>query len=88
MPDMRWIRNLHLRTKLILMSAITVGLALVLACAGFLLNDLRLLQDSKLRQLRMQAELLSFNSCVPSRRSNLRDCTTPRTAELPRTPRP
>lgn len=64
MPVMRWIRNLNLRTKLILMSAITVGLALVLACAGFLLNDLRLLQDSKLRQLRMQAELLSFNSSV------------------------
>jgi signal transduction histidine kinase/DNA-binding NarL/FixJ family response regulator len=61
---MRWIRNLHLRTKLILLSTVTVGLALVLACAGFLMNDLRLLQDSKLRQLRMQAELLSFNSSV------------------------
>lgn len=59
-----WIRNLHLRTKLILLSAITVGLALVMACAGFLLNDLRLLRDSKLRQLKMQAELLSFSSSV------------------------
>lgn len=61
---MRWIRNLHVRTKLILLSAVTVGLALVLACAGFLLNDLRLLRDSKMRQLRMQAELLSFSSSV------------------------
>lgn len=61
---MSWIRHLHLRSKLILQSTITVGLALVLACAGFLLNDLRLLRDSKLNQLRMQAELLSFNSSV------------------------
>ena len=58
------IRNLHLRTKLILVSTITVGLALTLACTGFLLNDLRLLRDSKTRQLKMQAELLSFNSGV------------------------
>ncbi|HEY4262578.1 MAG TPA: histidine kinase dimerization/phospho-acceptor domain-containing protein, partial [Schlesneria sp.] len=64
MPAAGWIRNLHLRTKLILLSAITVGLALVLACAGFLLNDLRLLRDSKLRHLKMQAELLSFSSSV------------------------
>lgn len=61
---MHWIRNLHLRSKLILVSTTTVGLALVLACAGFLMNDLRLLRDSKLRQLKMQAELLSFNSSV------------------------
>lgn len=64
MPAVGWIRNLHLRTKLILLSAITVGLALVMACAGFLLNDLRLLRDSKLRHLKMQAELLSFSSSV------------------------
>jgi signal transduction histidine kinase/DNA-binding response OmpR family regulator len=64
MPAAGWIRNLHLRTKLILLSAITVGLALVLACAGFLLNDLRLLRDSKLRQLKMQAELLKLSSSV------------------------
>lgn len=61
---MRWIRNLHLRSKLILLSAITVGLALTLACAGFLLNDLQLLRDSKLRLLQMQARSLSFNSSV------------------------
>ncbi len=61
---MRWIRNLQLRSKLMLMSTVTVGLALVLACAGFLMNDLRLLRDSRLRQLTMQAELLSFNSSV------------------------
>ena len=61
---MRWIRNLHLRSKLILLSAITVGLALILACAGFLLNDLQLLRDSKLRQLRMQAASLSATSLV------------------------
>jgi len=61
---MLWIRNLHLRSKLILLSAVTVGLALSLACAGFLLNDLRLLRDSKIRQLTMQAELLSYNSSV------------------------
>ncbi|MBS0203037.1 MAG: HAMP domain-containing protein [Planctomycetes bacterium] len=61
---MHWIRNLHLRSKLILVSTTTVGLALVLACAGFLMNDLRLLRDSKVRQLKMQAELLSFNSSV------------------------
>lgn len=64
MSVVSWIRNLHLRTKLILLSAITVGLALVMACAGFLLNDLRLLRDSKLRHLKMQAELLSFSSSV------------------------
>ncbi len=61
---MRWIRNLHLRSKLILMSTVTVGLALVLACAGFLMNDMRLLRDSRLRQLKMHAELLSHNSSV------------------------
>jgi signal transduction histidine kinase/DNA-binding response OmpR family regulator len=59
-----WFRRLHLRSKLILLCAITVGLALVLACAGFLLNDVRLLRDSKLQQLRMQASLLSYSSSV------------------------
>jgi len=61
---MSWFRDLHLRSKLVLMLAATVALALVLACAGFLLHDLQLLRDSKLRQLRMQAELLAFNSSV------------------------
>ena len=61
---MRWRRDLHLKSKLILLAAASGAIALVLACAGFILNDFRLLRETKHGQLRTQAELLGFNSAV------------------------
>ena len=61
---MHWRRDLHLKSKLILLAAVSVAIALVLACAGFVLNDFRLLRETKHGQLRTQAELLGFSSEV------------------------
>jgi two-component system, sensor histidine kinase len=61
---MKFLRPQSIKNKLILLSAVSGAMALVLGCAGFLLNDLRLLRDSRLRQLITQAELLGFNSSV------------------------
>src|SRR4051812_14143305 len=36
--------------------------ALLLACLGFMSNDVRLIHDGKIRQIAAQAELLGFNS--------------------------
>ena len=58
---MRWRRDLHLKSKLILLAAASGAIALVLACAGFVLNDFRLLRETKHGQLRTQAELLGLN---------------------------
>ncbi len=61
---MRWRRELHLKSKLILLAAASGAIALALACAGFVLNDFRLLREAKRGELRTQAELLGFNSEV------------------------
>ena len=61
---MRWRRDLHLKSKLILLAAVSGAIALVLACAGFVINDFRLLRETKHGQLRTQAELLGFHSEV------------------------
>ena len=58
---MWWRRDLHLKSKLILLAAASGAIALLLACAGFVLNDFRLLRETKHGQLRTQAELLGFN---------------------------
>ncbi len=61
---MRWRRELHLKSKLILLAAASGAIALALACAGFVLNDFRLLREAKFGELRTQTELLGFNSEV------------------------
>jgi len=61
---MWWRRDLHLKSKLILLAAASGAIALVLACAGFVLNDFRLLRETKHGQLRTQAELFGLNSEV------------------------
>jgi signal transduction histidine kinase/DNA-binding NarL/FixJ family response regulator len=61
---MRWRRVLHLKSKLILLAAASGAIALVLACAGFVFNDFRLLRETKQGQLRTQAALVGFHSEV------------------------
>jgi signal transduction histidine kinase/CheY-like chemotaxis protein/HPt (histidine-containing phosphotransfer) domain-containing protein len=58
---MKPLRDVSIRSKLILLAATSVCVALLLACAGFMLNDVRALRRSKLEQLESQARMLAFN---------------------------
>src|SRR5260221_2748969 len=51
-----------LRSRLILLGSLSVTIALITACLGFLWTDLRSLHDAKRRQLQAQAEIVGFNS--------------------------
>jgi signal transduction histidine kinase/HPt (histidine-containing phosphotransfer) domain-containing protein/ActR/RegA family two-component response regulator len=58
---MRWIQNLDLKNKLVLLSAVSGAMAVFMACAGFVWHDVRLLRSAQIQQLRTQAEMLAFN---------------------------
>ena len=55
-------RNLSIRAKLVWLATLACGVAVVLCCIGFVLNDLKTLRAAKTRQIRAQAEMLAFNS--------------------------
>ncbi len=59
---MRCLQNLELKKKLVLLAAVSGTMALLMACAGFVWHDLRLLRTAQLEDLRNKAEILAFKS--------------------------
>ncbi len=55
------LRRRSIKTKLIVLASASSAAAVLLACLGFVFNDIRLLRDAKRRQLRTQAQSLAFN---------------------------
>jgi two-component system, sensor histidine kinase len=55
-------RNLSIKTKMLLLAAASVGVALLLSCAGFTFNEVRTMRGFKLDELRTQGRTLAFNS--------------------------
>jgi two-component system sensor histidine kinase/response regulator len=53
-----------LQTRLILLGTLSVTIALVTACAGFIWMGLRTLHEAKRRQLQTEAEIVGFNSAA------------------------
>jgi signal transduction histidine kinase/AmiR/NasT family two-component response regulator len=51
-----------LRLKLVILAAISAGVAVLLACLSFIRNDLQLMRHAKVRQLDAQADLLGLAS--------------------------
>src|SRR6185436_7942433 len=51
-----------IRAKLMILATASGCVALLLACLGFMSNDVRVMHEAKLRQLAAQTELLSFSS--------------------------
>ena len=62
---MRWIQNLDLKNKLVLLAAVSGTMALLMACSVFVWHDLRLLRSVQVEELRTQAEMLAMRS-VPA----------------------
>ena len=61
---MRWTRKLSIKTKLILLSAVSAVMALVLACAGLSWNEVRTLREMKRKEIETHARMLAFNSAA------------------------
>ena len=59
---MRFLDNLSITKKLILLSAVSSGAALLFCSAGFVYEDIAALQRAEIRHLRTQAAMLAFNS--------------------------
>ncbi len=59
---MRLLRNLSIRSKMLLLAVTSAGVALVLAAIAVSFNDMQILRHSKIEQLESQARMLSFNS--------------------------
>ena len=54
----RW----SIKTKLIVLSVVAVGVALVMACTGVMLNEVRTMLAMKSAALAAQTRMLAFNS--------------------------
>ncbi|MEX2026685.1 MAG: response regulator, partial [Pirellulaceae bacterium] len=59
---MSWFPHRSLRLKLVLLAAISAGVAVFLACISFISNDLALMRHAKRRQLEAQADMLGLAS--------------------------
>ena len=59
---LRLLPQRSIRAKLMILATASGCVALLLACLGFMSNDVRLIHEGKLRQIAAQAELLGFNS--------------------------
>ncbi len=59
---MRAIRHWSLKTKLIMLSVVAVGVALAVSCVGVIFNEVRAMRAMKMEALRAQAQMLAFNS--------------------------
>lgn len=57
---MRWIQNLDLKNKLVLLASISGTMALIMSCAGFIWHDLRLLRSVQIEELHTKAEMLAL----------------------------
>ena len=60
---MTWIPHRSLRLKLVLLAAISAGVAVLVACLSFIRNDLALMRYAKRCQLEAQGDMLSL-ACV------------------------
>ena len=61
---MRWIQNLDLKNKLVLLATVSGTMALIMACAGFVWHDQRLLRSAQIEKLRSKAEMLALSSTL------------------------
>ena len=59
---MHRIQNLDLKNKLVLLAAVSGAMAVLMACAGFVWHDIRLLRSAQIEQLRTQAKMLAIHS--------------------------
>ncbi len=59
---MNQLRNLSIRTKLILLSGAAVCFALLVSSSGIILNDVRMIRSMTRDQLEVQARMIAFNS--------------------------
>ena len=59
---MRFIRHWSIKTKLIMLSVVAVGVALAMACVGVMLNEVRTTRELKSEALSAQTKMLAFNS--------------------------
>ena len=59
---MHLLNNLSITKKLILLSAVSSGAALLFCSAGFVYEDIAVSQRTEIRHLRTQAAMLAFNS--------------------------
>src|SRR4051812_17665747 len=57
---MRYIQNLDLKNKLVLLAAVSAAMALLMACSGFVWHDLRLLKTAQVEELQTKAEMLAI----------------------------
>src|SRR5262245_35502832 len=59
---MNRLRNLSIRTKLVLLAAAAVLCALATSSAGVVLKDIAMIRSATIEQLRVQARMVEFNS--------------------------
>ena len=59
---MRAIRNWSIKTKLVMLSLISVGVALALSCVGVIVSEIYAVRSFKMESLQAQAGMLAFNS--------------------------
>ncbi|MBN2476952.1 MAG: HAMP domain-containing protein [Pirellulales bacterium] len=59
---MRSFKDFSINTKLVLLVTVAGGVALLLACAAFVVHDYRIIRASKVRQLSALADVLGSNS--------------------------
>jgi signal transduction histidine kinase/CheY-like chemotaxis protein/HPt (histidine-containing phosphotransfer) domain-containing protein len=59
---MRWFYKLSIKTKLILLTMLTISFSLLLACSAFVFNDLRTFQDEMVKELISDADIVGSNS--------------------------
>ena len=59
---MRFFKAFSIRAKLIFLVTVSCGIAMLLCCAGFVINDTQAFRAATIRELRTRAEVLAFNS--------------------------
>jgi len=59
---MRFLRNLSIRTKLVLLAGTAVCCALVISSSGIILKDIEMIRSATIEQLQVQAQMMEFNS--------------------------
>ena len=59
---MNWLRNISIRSKLILLAGTAVFFALLLSSTGIIFNDIAMIRSGTVDQLEVQARMMEFNS--------------------------
>jgi len=59
---MKALRNISIRTKLVLLAGTAVLFALVMSSTGIVVNDIRMIRAATIEQLEVQARMMEFNS--------------------------